>query len=92
MLPRHPHLAHHINLADYSSGQHDAEVDILIGSDHYWKIVIGKTKKRESGPAASKTRLGWVLSGPVGEKSPNVIQTSNIATMHALKCASKKVE
>ncbi|CAB4024126.1 Hypothetical predicted protein [Paramuricea clavata] len=48
-------------IADYSSGQHDAKVDIPIGSDHYWKIVTGKTRQGDSGPTAIQTRLGWVL-------------------------------
>ena len=86
----YPHLTN-LHLA-YSSGQHDAEVDILIGSDHYWKIVTGKSKKGESGPTAIQTKLGWVFSGPTGEGSPNVIYTSNLATIHTLKCASEEVE
>ena len=65
---KYPHLTN-LHLADYSSGQHDAEVEILVGSDHYWKIVTGNTKKGESGPTAIQTKLGWVLSGPTGEGS-----------------------
>ena len=81
-----------LHLADYLSGQDDAEVDILIGSDHYWKIVTGKTKKGEGGPTAIQTKLGWVLSGPVGENSPHVNHMSNLATIHTLKCASDEVK
>ena len=54
--------------------------------------MTGKTKKGESGPTAIQTKLGWVLSGPTGEGSPNVIHTSNLATIHTLKCASEEVE
>ena len=53
---------------------------------------MGKNKKGESGPTAIQTRLGWVLSGPVGQESPNVIYTSNLATMHTLKCATEEGE
>ena len=60
----YPYLTN-LHLADYSSGQHYAELDTLIGSDHYCKIVMGKTKKGESGPTAIQTKLGWVLSGPM---------------------------
>ncbi len=85
------HLAN-LHLADYSSGRNDAEVDILIGSDQYWKIVTGKTRKGESGPTAIQTRLGWVLSGPVGEELRQVTHASNLVTIHTLKCASEEVE
>ncbi|CAB4029862.1 Hypothetical predicted protein, partial [Paramuricea clavata] len=87
----YPHLAN-LHLADYSFGQHDAKVDILIGSDHYWKIVTGKTRQGESGPTTIQTRLGWVLSGPVGNEPRQLTHTSNLATIHTLKCASEEVE
>ena len=87
----YPHLAN-LHQADYSSGQHDAKVDILIGSDHYWKIVPGKTRQGDSGPTAIQTRLGWVLSGPVGNEPRQLTHTSNLATIHTLNCASEEVE
>ena len=46
----------------------DESIDILIGSDYYWKIVNGETVHGESGPTAVKSKLGWLLSGPIGEK------------------------
>ncbi|CAB3986454.1 Hypothetical predicted protein [Paramuricea clavata] len=87
----YPHLTN-LRLADYSSGQHDAKVDILIGSDHYRKIMTGKTRQGDSGPTAIQTRLGWVLSGPVGNELQKLTHTSNLATIHTLKCASEEAE
>ena len=87
----YPYLSN-LRLANYSCGQDDAEVDILIGSDHYLKIVTGKTKKGDGGPTTIQTKLVWVLSGPVGEKSPHVNHMSNLATIHTLKCASDEVK
>ena len=51
-----------IELADMDCHGANLEVNILIGSDHYWKVVSGP----EGGPNAIETRFGWVLSGPIG--------------------------
>ncbi|XP_028394520.1 uncharacterized protein LOC114518719 [Dendronephthya gigantea] len=86
----YPHLAN-LYLADYSSGHHDAKVDILISSDHYWKIVTGKTQQGIAVNCHSnKARLGsfW----PVENESRKSTHTSNLATIHTLKCASEEVE
>ena len=40
-------------------------VDILVESDNYWKLMTGEIINRDSGPTTIKTRLGWVLTGPV---------------------------
>ena len=53
-----------IDLADSSGGYGSLEVDILIGSDQYWGLVTGETRRGNSGPVAIRTTLGWVLSGP----------------------------
>ena len=54
--------------------------------------MTGKTRKRDSGPTAIQTRLGWVLSGPVGEDLQQAIHSSNFVSMHTLECASVEVE
>ena len=55
----------------------DGELEILIGSDYYWKVVTGEVIQGSHGPVAIYTRLGWVLSGPVphfdGSYSTNLI-------------------
>lgn len=87
----YPQLAN-LYLADFSAGQHDAEVDILIGSDYYWKIVTGRTRRGEDGPIAIQTKLGWVLSGPAEITPPQGSQSSNLVTIHTLKCATQEIE
>ncbi len=94
------HLAN-LHLADYSSGQNDAEVDILIGSDQYWKIVTGKTKKGESGPTAFQTRLLprlgplWACGRRITTGNPHQ-QGSNLVSIpihiHPQVCLSEEVE
>ncbi|KAL9977059.1 hypothetical protein ACROYT_G014423 [Oculina patagonica] len=46
---------------------YDAEgsIDMLIGCDYYWDFVTGETRRGDEGPIAVKSKLGWLLSGPV---------------------------
>ena len=60
---KYGHLSQ-LELADYSDGDSEMSVDILIGADHYWNLTTGRTVRGESGPVAIHTKLGWVLSGP----------------------------
>ena len=46
------------------------KIDLLIGSDQYWNLVTGETRRGSSGPVAINTRLGWVLSGPTASSPP----------------------
>ena len=55
-----------LKLADSEINGGDVEIDLLIGSDFYWKMVTGRVVRGDNGPTAIETRLGWVLSGPVG--------------------------
>ena len=43
-----------------------SSVDLLVGADQYCKLVQGDVRKGRPGtPIATKSRLGWLLSGPV---------------------------
>ena len=57
------HLAS-LDLADFSKGDHNLDVDILVGSDYYWELVAGGVCHGSSGPTTTHTKLGRVLSGP----------------------------
>jgi transposase InsO family protein len=52
-------LAHPISAAD-----DDFEISLLIGADHFWQIVQNKVI-RGNGPTAVKSKLGYLLSGPL---------------------------
>ena len=55
-----------LDLADCSEIQddhHSDTVDVLIGLDHYWSFMYGKTIRGDSGPVAVSSKFGWVLSG-----------------------------
>jgi len=64
---KYNHLSN-LQLADPITGNENAHIDVLIGSDQYWKLVTGCVIKGEQGPTAIHTRLGWVLSGPMNDE------------------------
>ena len=76
------HLAD-LDLADSACEDDRLSVDILVGSDNYWKLVTGEIINGDSGPTAIKTRLGWVLAGPVegiaSHNSTNLVVTHTMA-------------
>ena len=80
-----------LRLTDYSTGEQNLDVDILIGSDHYWNLVTGHTIRGSQGPTAVHTKLGWVLSGPVGSGHAEDLQRNNLVTTHVLNCATEPV-
>ena len=78
---RYSHLSD-LDVADSVDGDRDMEVDILIGSDYHWRLVLGEVVQGDEGPAAIRTRLGWVLSGPV-EGSPQESSAVNLVSTHS---------
>ena len=62
-LHRLPYLKG-LTLAHPITGDRPFEVSLLIGVDHYWKIV-GDHVVRGDGPTAVQSKLGYLLSGPL---------------------------
>ena len=62
-LKDHSHLVG-LELA-YNPDKPRDRIDVLIGSDFYWDLVIGDVKMGEKGSIAIRSRLGWLLSGPI---------------------------
>jgi hypothetical protein len=73
-----PHLDG-LELADEFEHDRNEAIDVLIGSDYYWQIVIAEMQKGESGPVAVSSKLGWLLSGPLHDsiqlRQPKYSQT-----------------
>ena len=69
-----------LDLADVADSTHNLEIDVLIGSDEYWKLVTGRVIKGSCGPTAIETLLGWVLSGPVNGTTDGETVVSIVAT------------
>ena len=72
-----------LDLADSACGDDHLDIDILVGSDHYWKLVTGEVIRKDNTPTANKTKLGWVLSGPVEGLSSQGPST-NLITAHVM--------
>lgn len=49
-----------------------SEIDLLIGADHYWKIVTGKVHHLSGGPTIISSHFGWLLHGPDKSRENNV--------------------
>ena len=53
----------------HNSEQYESTVDVLIGSDFYWDLVLGEINRQEGGLVAISSKFGWLLSGPVDNSS-----------------------
>ena len=72
-----------LDLADKGKG--DSDIDVLIGADYYWDIVEGEIKRENNERLiALKSKLGWLLSGPLTTKRPVAVSV-NLASTHVLK-------
>ena len=84
-LRHYPHL-NGLALAN-SVDVSNKRIDILIGADHYYDIVIGEVIRGSAGPVAISSKLGWLLSGPVSFLNSNESQVcsgSNIVNTNLL--------
>ena len=52
-------------LSDMVGPEDMLTVDLLVGADHYWRVVTGQMRRGRAGPIAVETKIGWILSGPV---------------------------
>lgn len=87
----YPHLQG-LPLADHSRGEEDLEIDIMIGAYHYWSVVQNHVVRGKlRGPEAIRTRLGYVLSGPVNVAGANT-QLSTVNVSHVMKTECQVVE
>ena len=73
-----PHLQGLDLAEDWESSA--GSVDILVGSDHYWDIVVGETRREtdSSELVAVSSKLGWLISGPLKESVGNGAIHSNL--------------
>ena len=56
-----------LHLVDKGKG--DSDIDVLIGADYFWDIVEGEIKRENNERLiALKSKLGWLLSGPLTTK------------------------
>ena len=71
VVDQYPHLRD-LDLADKNGDENCSDsIDILIGSDYYWRVIIGDIIRGDSGPVALNSHFGWVVSGPTKSLSVN---------------------
>ena len=73
-LHRLPYLQG-LTLANPTTGDKPFEISLLIGVDHYWKL-IGDHIIKGDGPTAVQSKLGYLLSGPLHLSNHNQKITS----------------
>ena len=77
-LDHHEHIAT-LDLADDFTSPLQ-EISVLIGVDQYHHFVSGETVRRSSGPVATKSVFGWLVSGPVEGTSPSFSHSFLLST------------
>ncbi|XP_072398107.1 uncharacterized protein [Diabrotica undecimpunctata] len=62
----------HLKLADPSFFKSD-KIQMIIGSDMFWTLIcIGQISLGPNKPLMQKTKFGWIISGPIAQKTNNV--------------------
>ena len=75
-----PHLQG-LKLAHPITDQDPFQIDLLIGADHYWNIVEDHIV-RGPGPTAAKSKIGYLLSGPV--RTTNQSTRARASILHVM--------
>ena len=82
-----------LELADIDDPSTELEVGILIGVDFYHSFFTGKTIKGRSGPVASSSVLGWVLSGTFSTNESSEVSLSGLSfETHTMRIGSENVD
>ena len=81
--------SHNIKLADSNIDNKNLAIDILVGVDFYWDMVVESLIKGKSGPVALNTKVGYVLSGPI--ENSCVDECNSVMLTHVTKVQAKIV-
>ena len=80
---KYAHLKN-INLADSNTDNKNLNIDILIGADFYWDILLDGFVCGNSGPVAINTKVGCDLTGPL-TNSCNENKNNCVMLTHVMK-------
>ena len=69
-------------LAHPVTGDENFDISILIGADYYWQFIEDHTV-RGNGPTAVKSKLGYLLSGPLQLPQPMTTSGLHVAIFHS---------
>ncbi|XP_063442104.1 uncharacterized protein LOC134722415 [Mytilus trossulus] len=70
-----------LNLAHPITDESMFEITVLIGADYYWQFIEDKII-RGDGPTAVKSKLGYLLSGPLKESATHSLSVLNMLISH----------
>ncbi|KAL1443826.1 hypothetical protein MTO96_045814 [Rhipicephalus appendiculatus] len=75
--------------ADETEGDQpqDSTISVLIGSDHYWRVVTGRVERFTDTLCAVETIFGWVIQGVCANVNPRLSPRNISATALFLACA-----
>ena len=72
-----------IKLADPREGERDLPIEVLIGGDHYWRIVKNaSTIRLSSSLVLLPTKFSWILTGNRTGITANEIMVNHITLEH----------
>ena len=72
----------HLELAYDFVDQRSLSIDILIGQDFFWSLMMGNIFREEkSGIVAQETVFGWVLSGVSGSQTHSDVALLNLCSI-----------
>ena len=57
------------------------QIDMMIGLDYYYDIIYDQTERGVCGPVATKSRVGWLVAGPVYSKTDEDVPELAMTTM-----------
>ena len=77
-----------LSLAHPVTGDENFRISILIGADSYWQFIQDCTV-RGNGPTAVKSKLGYLLSGPL--PLPNTTTTTSFH-VSILSCTTENTD
>ncbi|XP_071135358.1 uncharacterized protein [Mytilus edulis] len=69
-----------LKLAHPVTQEESFEISLLIGADYYWDLVENEVV-RGNGPTAVKSKLGFLLSGSIRDKSEHALICTNILSI-----------
>ena len=72
----YPHLLG-LRFADRNLGVRNKRIDLLIGADYLYNVIIGEVVRGTSGPVAVSSRLGWLITG---QTFPDTLACSNVTS------------
>ena len=70
-ISMHKHLLG-LNLADKRLSEQNRRIDLLVGNDYLYDIIVGDVIRGSSGPVAISSKLGWIISG----KTPGSLEST----------------